>query len=373
MIGGVHISFLPETLSQDMDIGCIGEGEDTIIELMQIFERHRAFPISRLGDVAGIVFRTESGALRRTCQRLAVRNLDSIPYPDRKLLQISSHTYMFTSRGCPYRCRFCASSRFWGNIRYFSSERVVAEIELLVNSFGARFISFFDDLFTANEERFFDIVDLLVRKNIVGKVKFSCSMRANAVTEEIVAGLKRMGVVSVGMGLESGNERILKWLKGSGMTVDQNRRAVNLLRKYGIVPNASFVIGSPDETRKEIMETMKFIKSVDLGLFDVYVLTPYPGTPVWELAKERGLVSEDDAMDWFRLNVNFEINKDAAIIMSNTLTREEIAEVYGKFRRRRLIHNCAMIWRHPMLADLPCYLARTLRERLFSEKKPEGY
>jgi radical SAM superfamily enzyme YgiQ (UPF0313 family) len=366
IMGGVHISFLPHTLSKAMDVGCVGEGEDTIVDLMQIFLARQSFPPADLAGIQGIVYRDTDGVLHQTLARKGRVDLDSLPMPDRDILPITSHTYMFTSRGCPYRCQFCASSRFWNEVRFFSAERVVTEIELLINCYQVKFISFFDDLFVVDKQRFERIVELLEHKKIAGTVKFSCSVRANTVTESVVQGLKRMGVVSVGMGLESGNQRVLSWLKGAGITVEQNYAAVKLLNRYGIIPNASFVIGSPDETRDEMLDTLAFIKKSGVGLFDAYNLTPFPGTPVWEIALRKGVVSEDENMQWEKLNVNFEVNKQTAIVLSEVLSRKELIAVYDKFRRYRLWHNFKNIWRHPMLSDLPKYLLKTVRERMMS-------
>lgn len=365
LVGGVHISFLPQTLAKGMDIGVLGEGEATIVELFQLWFSQQLEP-KHLHSIAGIIFRETAGKLVQTAARAPLENLDQLPKPNRSHSQTSSHTYLFTSRGCPYRCNFCASSRFWNQVRFFSAERVVAEIEELVRYQQPRFISFFDDLFIADKKRFFTIVEQLQRKGLTNKVRFSCSLRANTVTEEIAEGLKAMGIASVGMGLESGNQRVLSWLKGSGITVEHNRNAIRLLRRQGIMANASFVIGAPDETEEEIRDTYNFIKTEKVSLFDTYVLTPFPGTPVWENALAKGLVREDEQMDWSRLNVNFGVNPQKAIILSETLTREQLIRVYKKFQRYRLLHNASNLWQHPMLSDLPKYLFKQAREKVLS-------
>jgi anaerobic magnesium-protoporphyrin IX monomethyl ester cyclase len=369
LVGGVHISFLPRTLTPHMTVGCIGEGELAIVDLMQLYIEEDGFPADKLCGIQGIVFHDEEGLIKITPPREMCHDLDILPIPDFAMVKSSAHAYLFTSRGCPYRCNFCASSRFWNEVRFFSAERVVSEIELLVNQYNSKFISFFDDLFVANKKRFFRIVDILEEKGLVGRAKFSCSLRANTVNEDIVKGLKRMGVVSVGMGLESGNQRVLEWLKGSGITVEHNRQAVSLLNKYGIMPNASFVIGSPDETRAEILETLKFIKEIKPGLFDVYVLTPFPGTPVWDLALKKKLVSEGPEMDWSSLNVNFDVAPEKAVILSSLLSRSEIVGLYRKFGRYRLFHNAKRVWNHPMLMDLPRYLLKRMREKILRKRR----
>ena len=168
-------------------------------------------------------------------------------------------------------------------------------------------------------------------------------------TEEIAKLLKEMHVLSVGMGLESGADETLKFLKGN-ITVEDNKEAISILRRYGINANASFVIGSPKETEDEIMKTYYFIKNNPLSLVDTYVLTPFPGTPLWNYAKERKLVSDD--MDWSRLNVNFNVNYKHAVILSEILKKDDIIRIYKKFARQRFFRNIRNIWDSPFLLDL---------------------
>ena len=360
IVGGIHISMIPESLTEDMDVGCIGEGELTIIDLMKVFMEHKRFSSDELQKIDGIVF-WKNGKLIKTPHRTAIREMDQIiPHPDRTLEGPVKHAYVFSSRGCPYRCVFCASSRYWNQVRFFSPEYVFVEVENLVKNSGAKMISFYDDLFVADKKRLHDIAILMDQSGLAKKVKFTCSCRSNMVNEDAVADLKRMGVVSVGLGLESGNPRVLNYLKGKTVTVEDNRRAVKVLTYAGIKANASFIIGSPDETETEMMDTYDFIRKSKLSFVDIYVLTPYPGTPVWEYAVQRNLVSDD--MDWSRLNVNFEVNWDSAIIMSELLTRQQLMAIYKKFRRLRFYRMLKALPTSPWLRDLPKVGLRLIME-----------
>lgn len=359
IMGGIHITALPEQLPVTALAACLGEGELSFVDIMKLYLEENITP-DTLSNVLGIAF-WNKGVVQITGERPQISELDALPMPARDLLSIRKHTYMFTSRGCPFRCTFCSSSRFWRSLRFFSAEYVVDEIEFLIRKYKVNLISFFDDLFAADKSRVEKIVRLLEQRNILGKVKFTCSCRVSIIDEELAKMFSRMGVVSVGIGLESGDEETLRYLKRDNIGIAQNYSAIDILKKYRIFVNGSFIIGSPRETREQIMCTYNFIRGTKLDLFDIYFLTPYPGTPVWEYAKGRGLVS-DNMPDWSRLSVNIYHSPDKAIVLSEVIKGEELTALYKKFIRLRFWRNISKITNHPLRKDLPWMALNLLRE-----------
>lgn len=344
--GGVHISTLPHTLTGDMDVGVINEGEDTIVELMRIFMEDRAFTGKKLSGVNGIVYH-DGARVVKTPLRERVKDLDTLPMPARELFYHPKRGIL-TSRGCPYDCEFCFSKPFWGKmVRFFSPEYVVKEMTDIAERLGVAQISIYDDLFTANKPRFKKMVQLIREAGLHEKISFGCNLRPNEVTDEVAELLKSINVTNVFLGVESGNQRVLEYLKKQACTVEQNYNAIRTLKKYGIVTHAGFILGSPDETGEEMMDTYNFICKSKIDLCYPVVLTPLPGTPVWERAKKRGLVSDD--MDWSVLRLEFDEVHNRHPFMSETLTREEFLRIYKKFKglEKRKKFYCGL--KHPRM------------------------
>jgi len=357
MIGGYHITELPSSLTRDMDVGVIGEGEYAICDLVRLYLDHRSLSAPKLADVQGIVY-WEGGERVTTEPREVVgkksKSLDELPMPDRSMMRVRLHSNMLTSRGCPYNCTFCASTRFWPNIRYFSPEYMIEEVKRLRDDFGVRYITFHDDLFIANVKRLEGFHELVLREGLPKQgFRFSCASSATRITDDMARLLKEMNFVSISMGLESGNQEVLTRLKGRAFRVDVNEEAVQTLHRHGIHPHASFIIGEPGETIEQMNETYDFIRRNPLSLVNVYVLTPLPGTPVWHAAKERGLVADD--MDWDLLNISFELDWQRVILVSETVSREELHGMYQKLKRLRLMKYAKAIASHPFQMDLAEY------------------
>jgi len=362
IIGGMHISALPSTLTSDMDVGVIGEGERTIVDLVKLFCDKGNFNQDELENIEGIAF-WRDGEVIVTKERKLIEPLDDIPMPARDLFAIDGRIHMITSRGCPYRCVYCTSSRFWGKGRSFSEEYVVDEIEYLLKLYKVKRIEFWDDLFAMSKARVGRIVELMEKKGILGKVSFFVEARSSQIDSELAQLFRRMHVAEVAMGLESGCPNTLEYLKGKNITINDHINAINILRDNGIEPSGAFIIGSPKETREDILQTLEFIKEMRLTTFNVFTLRPFPGAPVWEYAKARGFVADD--MDWDVFNTRFGGDTDEVTTLSEILSRDEIHELFLMFQReqlkglRRVLIRIAL--RNPLV--IPRLLLWVYRER----------
>ncbi len=353
IVGGVHVTLLPFSLDESMDIGVISEGEAAFLDILNIIEKYGK-DVQKLKEVKGIVLWDEDKKVNFTGKRELLPEVDLLPYPARDLIDYhdwSGIATMFTSRGCPFNCVFCSSTRIWEKVRYHSPEYVVNEIKFLVETYGTKHITFNDDLFIANPRRAIKISELIIKEGLNEKVTFNMSCRANLITDEVAAALKKMGTELVSMGLESGSPTTLKFAKGPHVTVDDNARAINILKKHGINAHGTFIIGFPIDTKETVMETYNFIKNSKLDSFEVYILAPMPGTPIWDYALARELVSNDSSMNWSKIAHRNEYDFMEKTVLTENLSKEEILTLYNRFvgerKKRKALHMMRNAIRHP--------------------------
>ena len=331
VIGGVHISALPFSLPDCCNVGVIGEGEMTLLELMVLFDRDRAFTPESLGNISGIVYH-KGKELTFTTNREFISNLDEIPMPDRglfsgKYVEPMAHFSsgfgrghsLLTSRGCPYKCIYCGSSHFWKKLRFHSAKRVLDEIKLLIDVYKVDYINVFDDLFMASKNRLAEIVDLVEANGINEKVAFGCQAHVNHIDEEVLSLLKRMNVVYLGFGLETGSEKVIRYIKNNVVSVKTNSDAITLAYTAGFKVGSGFMIGNPYEEEDDLKQTYEFVLKHPMHACQPYLTTPLPGTKLWEFAKKEGSVSDD--MNWSRINQFYE-GKDP--IWLNKLGRKNL-------------------------------------------------
>lgn len=314
IIGGVHISALPQTLPKCFDIGVIGEGEQTMLEILKMFQRYGDFPKEELENTKGLVFHGRNGT-EITKPREQIKNIDDLSFPARDLVPMEAYfkrqlnlfgvkrvVSIMTSRGCPYRCVYCGSPTHWKGVRFHSVDYVLKEINHIIDTYQADGIMFWDDLFIAPPSRLKEMAQLVKKEGINKRVTFWGYVRANLITPGTCELLKEMNVRRAIFGLETGSERILRYLKKNSVALEDNKRAVELCRNYGITTSSGFMIGTPGETVEDLEQTYKFMKRYPLDNTQIYTLTPYPGTEVWEIAKSKGLVSDHDT-NWAKLRV----------------------------------------------------------------------
>lgn len=325
VIGGAHITVQPQNLDVAMDVGVLGEGEETFSEIITAYENNTLVD-STLSNIPGIVFWREK-QIFITKKRDLIRPLDLIPFPARDLYDHTKWDTIITSRGCPHKCIFCAASIFWKSVRFHSPQYVVNEIKELIQKYNVNNISILDDLFIADRKRIKEISRLIQEEGIHKKVSFFCQCHSNLINEEIIQALKSMNVTNIGIGMESGSETVLNQVKKGSVTVQQHINAIKLIKKYDINISGYFVIGAPDESKEEMLKTYEFIKNNPIDEIFLSVMIPFPGTEIWEYAKSKNLVNEN--MDWDLLEWDFENNKKY-IIIDDAISKNDLERIYFK-------------------------------------------
>jgi len=276
-----------------VDITVRGEGENTVIDLASCLANK-----GKLKKVQGITFRNNKSIIS-TPDRPLIRDLDSLPFPDRNLIDVDYHsmiagvnvapkkfTSIVSSRGCVYRCRFCSCTQFARNTwRPRSIENVLEELHFLASEGYKQFI-FVDDSFTLNQKR---VIKLCrgMRKEKIG-MEWICEGRVDNCSYEMLREIAKAGCKVLYFGIESANQRILNYYNKQ-ITPQQSKTAVKKARKAGIdVIVGSFIVGAPDETKEEIQNTIDFAKQIPIDFPQFNILGVYPGTDIWKEFEMKG-------------------------------------------------------------------------------------
>jgi len=296
ILGGCHATFWDDKVLQDcpeIDVVVRGEGEQTILELVERLETGRAFH-----DVLGITCRNGEKIVR-TSDRPHLKDLDSLPFPAHHLWPIEhlrKHGKVIfpvmTSRGCTFWCEFCTAVRMFGRMyRTRSPKNVVDELVFLQKKYGAEQFTFYDDTFTVNQARTAEICDEIIARNL--KIEWDCETRVDMVTKELLQKMKNAGCTAVWYGLESGSQRLLNAI-GKGISLTQVMRAFKWTKEVGLMAVVGVILGLPNETKETAWETIKFVERLNPDDVGYYIATPYPGTPMYDSVKEKGLLKVTD-------------------------------------------------------------------------------
>ncbi len=296
VMGGPHATLLPrETLErlEELDFVVVGEGELTLLELVNAIRDHQD-----VQAIEGMAFRHD-GKVVFTGRRQPIGDLDSLPFPNRDLLDtvdvylkgraLSVHAI----RGCPYSCTFCHPTLkvlFGTKLRFRSPASVVSELQTLYQQYKVRDFIFVDDLFTASKRWLRELASQLVSSGLASKLRFSVNSRVDLFDEEIASLLKKMNCYYVLFGVESGSQEILDSCN-KGITLEQTRRAFLLCKKYRIRTHAYIILGLPGETQATLRETMKLVNEISPTTLQISIATPLVGTDLYRECQDNGCLN----------------------------------------------------------------------------------
>lgn len=335
-LGGAHPSALAEEILNDnnIDFVIIGEGEDSFLELIKSLNENKPF-----NTINGLGYKID-GQIRINPKTHYIIDLDNLPLPSWDLfrgkekylysknphsnfLRRSPYMPVLTSRGCPGNCIFCSIHVSFGySWRARSCKNVVDEIELLVKRFGIKEIHFEDDNLTFDRKRMMDICDEIISRKLDIVWTTPNGVHISNLDEELLMKMKKSGCYRLFLGIESGNNNVLKnIIRKKNVSLEKVREKVKLMKKLKIETVGFFVVGFPHETREEIKDTIKFANS--LGLDDVLfsIASPYPGTDLWRWYSKQA---------WFSLDDYSRLRPKCSVLSTDLVSSDEIEKLRNR-------------------------------------------
>ncbi len=333
IIGGIHASALPVRTLEEFsyfDLLIYGEGERTLLEVIESIKNKNLF-----SNIKGLCYRKNNKIIKNEPRDL-IDDINEIPFPARDL--ISRHLYkgsafrgflsqetetdfIITSRGCMGKCTFCASNLVYhGKLRYRSAKNVLEEIKECKNECHTKHIVIMDDTFTTLNKRLTDICEGIKSLGI----SWNCFGRVDLVDEEKIKIMAESGCRGIQFGVESGSQRILGLIK-KGITIEQIKKAFNCANKYGIITDATVILGAdPSETKYDIRMTERLLRRIKPRMLSCAILIPFPGTEINKTMKEKGYIKDEKWNDYVLFG------KRPPDYRTDYFTYEELREIQNK-------------------------------------------
>ena len=334
VFGGIGASFLWEHLLAhfpEIDYVVIGEGEYSFLELVKCLDQSH---LQKLEHIPGIAY-CRSGKAFKTDSAEAIGNLDEVPNPAKYF----DYRHLAFTRGCVWKCNFCGSPQYWGGrIRFHSIKYFVEQIERLYSR-GITFFYFSDDTFTIDQKRVIEICRCLIRKKL--NITWAAISRVDDANAETLLWMRRAGCIQISYGVESGSEKMRKFLK-KNITTRQIKKAFALTQKYGIMARAYFIYGCPGENWETIHETIDLMNEIKPLSAIFYILDIFPGTELYEDYKKRETVTDDIWLNRVEDIMYFET--DPAL-------NSELIVAFGKKLRTSFYLNLPEYTKHIELID----------------------
>jgi len=336
ILGGEHVTTLPELSLKECgaDFVVLGEGELTILELMNIWQDKE-----KRKHIKGIAY-IENNHFIRNPERELIQNLDELPFPAYDLINPLKYpiadsyfkvkrlpvTGIFTSRGCPYACSFCASSAFWKHhFRHRSPQKVVDEIEYLMKSFGIREIQIGDDYFNCSKKHIIEICREILRRKLDLTLTCPNGLRIENIDEKLLTIMRKAGFYALTITFESGSQAILDGVNKK-LNLRNVARNIKLAKKLGFFLKDYLVFGLPGETYETVRKTIQFAKSLPYDTIAVFIAKPIPGSSwfdQWSRNKDVSLLD----YNWF----NFVVNENKLEFSDGNRTIKLPIDAYREF------------------------------------------
>ncbi len=327
-VGGPHPSLVgPDVMNcQDIDVCVRGEGEVTIVELLNAIENKKEFD-----DISGIAYRKD-GQIVENPRREFVKDLDSLCFPhenapqtlkDYEKYPITAFGHIMATRGCPYDCVFCGSQYIWSRkVRYRSPEDVIREIKKL-QKMGLKTVRFEDDIFGINKKFIKELCVGMI--NHCSGLKWSCEIHVKLIDEQTISLMKEAGCYSIDLGIESGNNEVLRRIR-KNITIEEAFSACKIIKKKGIKLKAFFIVGFPEETEDTLKDTVAAMKKIKCDHLFYSIFTPYPGTEAYELCREKGIIGDD-------FDISIYSHQSPANCFNLNITLERFRELASKIEK----------------------------------------
>ena len=325
IIGGSCPSPEPEYFIKktQADVVVIGEGELTVIELIDAVANHKS-----LSHVKGIAY-WEGDNVVENEERPLIQDIDTLPFPAYRLFPISYYRLMrmpdvtktdfvlpiLSGRGCTFKCTFCY--RMDQGFRQRSNESIIEEISLLKKDYGITYVPFSDELLMSSKERMINLCEAFLKANL--NIRWTCNGRLNYAKPDVLKLMKRAGCVFINYGIEAMDDLVLKNMN-KGLTIKQIIEGVENTLSAGISPGLNILFGNIGDNKETLNKGMEFLLNYDDGaqLRTIKPVTPYPGSPLYYAAIDKGLIK--DCEDFYE---NKHLNSDLLTVNFTELNNDE--------------------------------------------------
>lgn len=355
ILGGIHPTIFSEELLKNGTADCIvrGEGEITTLELAKALMAK-----SSLHKVNGINF-LENGRMISTPNRLPVDDLDTLPYPAWDLFQLQYYREVplaiiynelalpvLGSRGCPFRCMFCAQDKIYPKPRYRKYDEIIKEMEYMHSRYGARNFGFIDANFPFDAESGVKFCKDMIKSGLSKRVRWVTETRVDLVNEELFFLMKKSGLHLIMFGFETGNQKVLD-STSKQTTVKRAKEVMLMAKKARVHTLGLFMLGLPGETRENCLETIKLAKELDCDISKFNIAVPYPGSKFFEqVYKEKSdIVDPERFTGWY----DWSDNSEELVHVPEGMTSKELLGLQRKgmfefYMRPRVILR--LLWAH---------------------------